>query len=618
MISLPTSSNSLDASIPSAQVTFDGAPRYQIPAAHGDPAWEQAAATEADSGVDADIRIFLDAQLETGDVLLDLAPGFGFVSLGATTAPGGLPTVFVGGLTPERLQELQDAAVDVGGWLETLDVPDGGAMSDMVDARLDSDGRVFVNASALMTGAVCSQLQPLISAGRVLAICIGDASRTPEWTVVRDVLEASGFTPCALVDVNGEPTVVPISGLPTTPVIALPAAIVAAQDESDEMRADESAIDESHGSARFALVGGWAGVRDGLHLLAPHSRTGYGVAGAHLLHALRAAQIPVAFHPIGPLDRTITADAHIDATLDAGGTIHPNAPSVRLSQQFDLTAHAGRGAAAGFTIFERDAFTVDELAQLAAQDAIIVCSEWARGVCMANGLTNPIHVVPLGVDRSVFHEGVVPRHRTTDTVFIQVGKLEPRKGQLETLRAFEAAFTPDDAVRLVLSCTNPFVSQVEMDAMLAPFSNSPMASRITVRTAELPSLAAVAEGMASADCGVFAARAEGWNLEALEMLSMGKQVIATDYSAHTEYMTRDNARLISIDALEPALGGALPGKWAAWGDAQHAQLIAHMRDVHESRQAGALWLNAAGIETAKRFTWDASAAALVRALETVA
>lgn len=611
MISLPTSSNSLDASIPSAQVTPDGAPRFQIPAAHGDPAWEQAAALEADGGVDADIRVFLDSQLETGDVLLDLAPGFGFVSLGATTAPGGLPTVFVGGLTPERLQELQDAAVDVGGWLETLDVPEGGAMSAVVDSRLDTDGRVFVNASALMAGAVCSQLQPLIAAGRVLAICIGDASVTPEWTVVNDDLHASGFTSCALMDVNGEPTVVPISGMPTAPVIALPTALVAPH-------ADDAALDESHGSSRFALVGGWAGVRDGLHLLAPHSRTGYGVTGAQLLRALHKAQVPVMFHPIGPLDRTITTDAHIDATLSASHTVHPDAPSVRLSQQFDLMAHAGQGAVAGFTIFERDAFTDDELAQMAAQDAVIVCSEWARGVLVANGLTNPIHVVPLGVDRAVFHEGVAPRQRTTDTVFMSVGKLEPRKGQLETLRAFEAAFTPDDAVRLVLSCPNPFVSQAEMDAMLAPFRASPMAARITVRTAELPSLTAVAEVMASADCGVFAARAEGWNLEALEMLSMGKHIIATDYSAHTEFMTAENARLIAIDGLEPALGGTLPGKWAAWGDAQHASLIAHLRDVHATRQAGTLWLNAAGIETAQRFSWDASADALVRALQTVA
>ncbi len=610
-------SSSTATSIPSAQVTPDGAPRFQIPAVPADPNWAHAVAAEADGGVDADIRVFLDAQLETGDVLLDLAPGFGFVALGATTAPGGLPTVFVSGLTDERMAELQDAAVDVGGWLERLDVGDTDTLADLVDSRLDTDGRVFVHANALMVGPACAQLQPLIDRSRVLALCIGDATTAHDWPKVNAELRAAGFAACTLVDVDGEPTVVPVVGAPTSAVIALPRVLVQPQDASADMRASAHA-GASARSERFALVGGWAGVRDGLHLLSPHSRTGYGVTGAQLLRALRDAHIPVAFHPIGPLDRTITDAAHIDSTL-AGALVHPDAPSVRLSQQFDLTTHAGQGATAGFTIFERDAFTADELAGMRAQDALIVCSEWARSVCVANGLGDkPIHVVPLGVDRAIFNEHVPARQRTGDTVFLQVGKLEPRKGQRELLRAFESAFTPNDSVRLVLSCTNPFIGRDEMDALLEPFRTSHMAARIVIRTAELASLRAVAEVMATADCGVFAARAEGWNLEALEMLSMGKQVIATDFSAHTEYMNAGNARLVSIDGLEPALGGTLTGRWAAWGDPQHEQLVAHLRDVHTARQAGTLSVNHAGIATAEQFSWEHSAAALVRALGQIA
>ena len=67
--------------IPSAQLLADGVPRFQIPACPDDPNWEAAADVEANGGVSAEIRAFLDAQLETGDVLLDLAPGFGFVTL---------------------------------------------------------------------------------------------------------------------------------------------------------------------------------------------------------------------------------------------------------------------------------------------------------------------------------------------------------------------------------------------------------------------------------------------------------------------------------------------------------------------------------------------------------
>jgi glycosyltransferase involved in cell wall biosynthesis len=199
-------------------------------------------------------------------------------------------------------------------------------------------------------------------------------------------------------------------------------------------------------------------------------------------------------------------------------------------------------------------------------------------------------------------------------VFLQVGKLEPRKGQRELLRAFEAAFTPDDAVRLVLHCYNPFITREAFDAGAAPFRASPMRDRITILSRELPTARDVAALMAGADCGVFAVRAEGWNLEALEMLAMGKTVIATDATGHTEFLTSANARLIGIDALEPAMDGALTGAWAAWGDAQHRQLVAHLTAVHAARQQGTLSVNVAGIETATRHSWEASADALLAAL----
>ena len=85
------------SSIPSVQHVLEGVPRFHVPGQADEPGWAEAATAEAEGGVSAEIRAFLDSQLETGDVLLDLSPGFGFVALSATTAPGGMPTVFVAG-----------------------------------------------------------------------------------------------------------------------------------------------------------------------------------------------------------------------------------------------------------------------------------------------------------------------------------------------------------------------------------------------------------------------------------------------------------------------------------------------------------------------------------------
>ncbi len=621
--------------IPSVQQIADGVPRFCVPVPMDDADATVAATLEEAGGVEAEIRAFLDSQLETGDVLLDINPGFGFVALSATTAPGGMPTVFVAGLSADRLAQLQDAAADAGGWLDTLDVLDSESLAATIDARLEPEGRVFVHTVAANVAWVCGALEGFIESGRLLAICVSDAFESEDWPRASDALERAGMCACMLVEQDGEALVIPCAGTPVTAVIALPVGIVAPPEPVDDTGADGneqptadesttvepaqtvSAQTESAQTVPLRTDERWNAVRDGFALIAPHSRTGYGVTGAHLLRALQERGIPMVFFPIGPVDRTITDNPLMPQAVQAQGNFRSDTPSVRLSQQFDLAMHIGRGRHVGFTIFELDRFTARERHHLNQQDAILVCSNWARQVCLDNGITDrPIHVVPLGVDRTVFHEHL-SSPTSTDTVFLQVGKLEARKGQLELLRAFEAAFTPRDPVRLILACGNPFIGRAELDALLSPFRRSPMSSRITLHTAELPSLKDVAALMATADCGVFPVRAEGWNLEALEMLSMGKTIIASNCTAHIEYMTRDNARLIAIDQFEPAHANPDAGRWAAWGAAQHEQLVAELRAVHACKQAGGVPCNDAGIRTAKLYSWSNTADTLIRALDDI-
>ena len=631
--SLMTSPSGVSAStIPSTQELSPGVPRFHVPAVEH-PLWETAAQIEAAGGVDAEVRAFLDAQLETGDLVLDFDPGFGFVTLSATTAPNGMPTVFVAAQTEERLTQLQDAAAEAGGWVEAIELDDPELLAT-IDARLERDARIFVHLAADQVAAVTERLRDLIAHGRVLALCVSDASSAHEWEAACDALQRVAFTPCTLFGTNDRLLIAPISGTPVSAVIALPSSMV--EGTADTPVAEnvaepvaEPVLDifpvaaDGHASpvnrASLQIVAAPSSiVANGFAFQSSHSRTGYGVAGAQLLHALQRQRIPVAYFPIGPVDTSLTDNSTLRTALEAQGSYRTDVPSVRLSQQFDLAQHIGRGPKVGFTIFELDTFTARELHHLRSQDALMVCSDWARQVCLDNGVTSlPIHVVPLGVDRAVFHEQVAPARTFKETTFLQVGKLEPRKGQLELLRAFEAAFTPKDTVRLVLVCGNPFLTRERMEALLKPFRKSPMAAKITLLTEELPSQREVAAWMAAADCGVFVARAEGWNLEALEMLAMGREVIATDYSAHRQFLVPENAKLIRIDALEPAAGGAAVGRWAAWGTAQHEQLVMQLRAVHALRQSDGRQRNVAGLATATQFSWDASASAMVRALESL-
>jgi glycosyltransferase involved in cell wall biosynthesis len=116
--------------------------------------------------------------------------------------------------------------------------------------------------------------------------------------------------------------------------------------------------------------------------------------------------------------------------------------------------------------------------------------------------------------------------------------------------------------------------------------------------------------MRQTDCGIFPSRAEGWNLELLEMMACGKPCIATNYSAHTEFCTREDTWFIDIEETELAQDGKWffgQGSWAKIGEKQIDQAVEHMRFMYKNRPNG---LNSR--EQSKKFSWENSAEIFVK------
>jgi hypothetical protein len=274
----------------------------------------------------------------------------------------------------------------------------------------------------------------------------------------------------------------------------------------------------------------------------------------------------------------------------------------------------------GFPFFELTRFTDGEIHHLSQCDRLFVASEWAKQIVLESGVvghSDDIRVVPLGVDRLIFHEGVRTGQNILEhdhTIFVNVGKWEIRKGHDVLLEAFSKAFTPRDKVILKIAAQNPFIGN--LNEHWASRYHSALGSRVKIE-GRLTDQLSVSRLLAGADCGVFPARAEGWNLDLLETLSVGTHAIATNYSAHTEYVNSDNCRLINTTELETARDGIFfhgQGEWAKFGDDQIEQLIHHLREVHRLKQTGQLQRNLAGIETAKQFSWQNSANAFIQGL----
>lgn len=360
--------------------------------------------------------------------------------------------------------------------------------------------------------------------------------------------------------------------------------------------------------------------------------TSYGLCALNIVKALYNLGHQVSVFPLALEQSDIPPQFHesLQVGLTNAQYWDVNAPCVSITHQNMMTLSAGKRRI-GWPIFELDTFTPHELHHLASLDEIIVCSQWAKNVCVANGLKQPIHVVPLGVDTSIFYPRSKPRKPTDGpTVFLSVGKKEIRKLHDRLRLYFEKAFTPSDNVELWLVWGNRILDArkpKESADWTKHYQTGPMAEKIHLFE-WLPSQTDVAEMMRRADCYIGLSRAEGWNLNLLEAMACGNTCIANEYSGHTEFaygnrflenklVISGNIWNVPYRASEPAVDGTWffgQGNWMAFEEPEEELVIKHMREYHDMVKDIGGWFNTEGVETAKRFSWENSARTLIEVL----
>ena len=336
-----------------------------------------------------------------------------------------------------------------------------------------------------------------------------------------------------------------------------------------------------------------------INLQSPINNLGYGVAGYNILKELYDRDSSVALYPIGQPEQD---DDFIVKATNNITNLKLNRPHVKIWHQHDLFQRVGSGKHFGFPIFELTEFDRREKTSLKHCDEMMVCSKWAAEI-MERETDIKASVVPLGVDAEIFSPSKV--NNSTKTIFFNCGKWEKRKGHDVIVECFNNAFSASDDVELWMMCTNPFIGD-NNKTWQKIYKESELGDKIRLIPRQ-EHHSDVARLMNMVDCGVFPARAEGWNLELLEMMACGKHVIATNYSAHTEFCTPVNSRLINVDNLETAFDGVFfdgsKGFWAELAQDQKDAIIHHMRDIHSLKQGGQLGINYNGIDTAANFSW---------------
>jgi len=353
-----------------------------------------------------------------------------------------------------------------------------------------------------------------------------------------------------------------------------------------------------------------------LNLQAPINQLGYGVAGVNILKALQAQDVEVSFFPIGQPQVTSQADADaVRKGMQVAQTFDPQAPCIKIWHQNQMAERIGSGKFIGFPIFELDTFSDLEKHHLNSCDELMVCSQWAKNVAidqchkaLKSSHKSLVHVVPLGVDAELFPPA--PAKQSDKIIFFNCGKWEIRKGHDILIQAFSKVVEEYDNVELWMMCSNPFNSQEENNRWQSLY-NHPKVKLIPRAETQRE----VYNIMSQVDCGVFPSRGEGWNLELLEMMAVGKHVITTNYSAHTEFCSQENATLIPIKDVESAFDGKWffgQGNWAKIDDEEVNILTEEMNLFAETYKGQQ---NTHGIETARKFSWQNTAREIIKCLK---
>lgn len=353
-----------------------------------------------------------------------------------------------------------------------------------------------------------------------------------------------------------------------------------------------------------------------LNLNIPINSLGYGVVGYNIWKSL-SKSVDTALFNIGnitpPCKSSEEEVSLIKKDIKKQSDFEAELPTLKVWHENQLAERIGKGKYFAFPFFEVNKFDNRRKSHLASADEIIVASEWAKDIVMDQLYMSPnghiyldadtkVHVVPCGVDRNIFNERLNKPSRSK-CVFFNCGKWEIRKGHDILYKAFKDAFPFNPDVELWMMTENPFLQPQEKTHWESLYQESRVKLIPRVQYQEQ-----LAEIISQTFCGVFPSRAEGWNLELLEMMAMGKHIITTNYSAHTQFCTKENSKLLQITEEEPMYDGKWflgdDGTWASINEDCYQQLVYYLRSIYEDWKVDPDLINYEGLKTSKKLSWE--------------
>ena len=247
----------------------------------------------------------------------------------------------------------------------------------------------------------------------------------------------------------------------------------------------------------------------------------------------------------------------------------------------------------GRTMFETDRIPPDWVAACNRMDEVWVPSQFNVETFANSGVErSKLVVMPGAVDSEFFDPArhtVYPLPNPARFNFLSIFEWSSRKGWDVLLAAYLREFSADDDVCLWLRTY--LFSKPDGDPTEAIWQRiQKFTASLGLDGKNLPRIELIADQVPSADlpglylacdCYVAPSRGEGWGRPQHEAMLMGRPVIATNWSANTEFMTSDNSYLLDYEVvdtqgLEPELSHYKGHRWANPSESHLRTLMRHV------------------------------------------
>lgn len=265
------------------------------------------------------------------------------------------------------------------------------------------------------------------------------------------------------------------------------------------------------------------------------------------------------------------------------------------------------------TFHETDQLTPYEINVLKNQDKVYVTSKFTQQVFATFGIQ--AEYLPLGFDAHNF--GALAKRPKIDgvTQFGLAGKLEVRKNHLKILNLWAKKYGNNNKYRLNAAVHNPFLKPEHMNALIGQALEGKPCWNINF----LPYMGTNAEYnnfLQTNDIHLALSGGEGFDLPAFHATALGAHTVALRAHVYNDYLTDQNAVLVSPNGKRPAADGIFfhPNSPFNAGNFFDFEDKAFYAACEEAEKRAAQGLNTNGLELQK-MTYAQTVDVLIRDLK---